>query len=362
MGGYKEHKVFDLLQRNSGIVKYIISIVIVTVITASLLAVIIKENINPSVYLCKENSEVDYKVFLKENSYFKDDYLEANNQYIASLIDVISADFNYSLDLAKKDLEFEYDYKILAEINVVDKNNHKSLFKDEDILKNVNNKKHQSNENLEIAENIKIDYNKYNDLIQGFVNLYDLDDYIANVTVNMYVCASDNEYNTTPAISLIIPLTTETIAIDIESNVILDNTTNVVTHNKENKAYVFSLVIALIILILLVIKFIVFLNDTKSEKNVYKMRLRRIMSNYGSYIQKLYNDFEVGDRQILEIKSFEDLLQIKETMRLPILMTEKASLNETYFFISTEDTLYVYELKTGSLKKRRKERINPDNR
>ena len=68
MGGYKEHKVFDMLQRNSGILKYIIAIIVVAVIVASLLSVIVKECINPSVYLCKENSKVDYKVFLKENS------------------------------------------------------------------------------------------------------------------------------------------------------------------------------------------------------------------------------------------------------------------------------------------------------
>ena len=362
MGGYKEHKVFDMLQRNSGILKYIIAIIIVSVIVASLLSVIVKECINPSVYLCKENSKVDYKVFLKENSYFKDAYLGANNQYIASLIDIISIDFDYSLDLAEKDLEFEYDYKILAEINVKDKNTHKSLFKDVEVLTKIDAKKHLAKQDLKISENIKLDYNKYNDLIQGFVNLYDLDDYIADVTINMYVSASENENQVTPAISLIIPLTTETVAIDIESNVILDNTTNVITYNKENKVYVFSFVIALIVLAFLIVKFLVFLNDTKNEKSIYKMRLRRIMSNYGSYIQKLYNDFEVGNRQILEIKSFEDLLQIKETMRLPILMTEKPSVYETYFFISTNDTLYVYELKTGSLKKKRKERINPENR
>ena len=35
MGGYKEHKVFDMLQRNSGILKYIIAIIVVAVIVAS---------------------------------------------------------------------------------------------------------------------------------------------------------------------------------------------------------------------------------------------------------------------------------------------------------------------------------------
>ena len=77
-------------------------------------------------------------------------------------------------------------------------------------------------------------------------------------------------------------------------------------------------------------------------------------SGAASYIQKLNNEFDFEGHQILEIKSFEDLLQIKETLNKPILMTEKSLAMETYFFIPSEKNVYVYELKAGNLRKNNK--------
>ena len=105
--------------------------------------------------------------------------------------------------------------------------------------------------------------------------------------------------------------------------------------------------------IILIYNLVVFINDTKNEASVYKMRLRRIMSNYGSYIQKITNEYDVEGRQILEIKSFEDLLQIKETINMPILMQERENAMETFFFIGTDRVVYIYELKVGTQRKKR---------
>jgi hypothetical protein len=51
-----------------------------------------------------ETSNIDYKVYLKDNKFFEDSYLEANKQYIASLIDYISAKFNYKLNLSENNI------------------------------------------------------------------------------------------------------------------------------------------------------------------------------------------------------------------------------------------------------------------
>ena len=69
------------------------------------------------------------------------------------------------------------------------------------------------------------------------------------------------------------------------------------------------------------------------------------MSNNGSYIQKLNNEYDFTNFQTLEIKSFENLLQVRETINKPILMIEKTSTMETYFFITSENNVYIYELK-----------------
>ena len=120
----------------------------------------------------------------------------------------------------------------------------------------------------------------------------------------------------------------------------------------------FGAIFLILIDIGLIVKLVIFIKDTKDEKAVYNMRLRKIMSNYGSYIQKLNNEFDFEGYQILEIKSFEDLLQIKETLSKPILVTEKELAMETYFFVQNDSTCYIYELKAGNLREQIEEARN----
>lgn len=363
MGGYKEHKIFDMLARKSVIIKYFISITLIFIITIIfLMQVIMKNKTRDIVYT--ENSEVDYKVYLKENDFFEGSYLTKDNQYIASLINYIETDFEYQLETTEKDIDYTYTYKIIAETSVVDKTNNNSLYNSVEELVEEKEYKANSNSKLEIKENIIVDYNKYNDLINKFVDTYDLDNNVASVNIKMFVKINDNINencnNYVPAISLNIPLTTKTIAIDIESNLVNENDISV-CENVEKDKYTFGTVILFIIDIILVVKLLIFIKDTKDEESIYNMRLRRIMSNYGSYVQKLNNEFNFEEYQILEIRSFEDLLQVRDTINKPILMTERPVVKETYFFIPSEKSVYIYELKAGSLRKKGK-RYRKDNK
>lgn len=361
MGGYKEHKIFDMLKRKSIIIRYIVFIVLIFVVTAMFVVQVTKERTTQQNIVYTENSNIHYKVYLKENDFFDTRYLEEDNQYIASLIDYIEGDFRYELKTdSKTNIDYRYSYTIVAETNVTDKTNHKSLYKfDEEIIEEKEYKTNTKS-NLIINEPIKVDYNRYNDIVKRFVDTYDLDNSNASVTINMYVNLLDdvnqnNNKTNTPAISLSIPLSTETMAIDIESNSVNENDITVCQNMNQGK-YLFGAVLLAIIDVILVVKLVIFIKDTKDEKAVYNMRLRKIMSNYGSYIQKLNNEFDFECYQILEIKSFEDLLQVKETINKPILMTEKSLAMETYFFIPSENDVYIYELKAGNLRKKRGKR------
>lgn len=348
MGGYKETKLFDILKRKSVIVRYIVFIAVVFIVTTMFIGQATKESQTLEIGYT-ESSNIDYKVYLKENDFFEESYLGRDNQYIASLIDYIQVNFKYELLASEPAPDCKYTYKIVAETNVEDKNSQKSLYKfSEDIIEE-RQYEFSDNSKIKINEPIKVDYNRYNDYINRFVDVYELDNSNSTLTVNMYVNVVDDRVknssvNSTPVMSLTVPLTTQTMAIDIESNAVNQNDINVCTTINQKK-FAFGAIVLLIVDLLLAIKFFIFIKDTKDEEAVYNMRLRKIMSNYGSYIQKVYNDYNFEKYQILEIKSFEDLLQIRETINKPILMTEKAFAKETCFFILCENNVYVYELK-----------------
>lgn len=362
MGGYKEHNIFNMLKRKSIIIRYIFFIALIFIITSVLVVYITKSKENKSIAYV-ENSEVNYKVYLKDNDFFNKSYLEKDKQYISSLIKYIEANFKYELEACNQEenIDYKYTYKVVAETRVEDKTNHNSLYDFSEDLIEEKEYSANTNQKVKIIEHIKIDYNRYNNLIKKFVDIYDLEGNVSTLTVSMYVNIKDdinqeNSKNNIPVVSLSVPLTTKTMAIDIESNEVNENNISV-CKKTETEKYIFGAVILIAIDILLIVKLAIFIKDTKDEKAIYKMRLRKIMSNYGSYIQKLNNDFEFEGYQVLEIKSFEDLLQVRETINKPILMTEKISAMETFFFIPSEKNVYIYELKAGNLRKNKGKRF-----
>lgn len=357
MGGYKEHKIFDILKRKSIIIRYIFLIVLIFCITIMFLIQINKKDETRNI-IYTENSDLDYKVYLKDNDFFEEEYLEKDNQYIANLIDYIEAEFEYELESSDKNIDYLYTYRVIAEVNVEDKSNNNSLYEFSEELVEETQNKANTNSKLVINEQIKIDYNKYNDIINEFINTYDLDNSVSTLTISMYVNITDdlnqsNKINQTPVVSLNIPLTRKTIEIDIESNLVNENDINV-CKTINNEKFLLGGIVLFFIDICLVVKLIIFIKDTKNEKAIYNMRLKKIMSNYGSYVQKVKNELKFDGYQILEIKSFEDLLQVREVINKPIFMVEKSLAMETYFFISSENYVYIYELKAGKIKKTNK--------
>ena len=67
-----------------------------------------------------EKAKVDYKVNLKENEFYEEDYLDEKNTIIASLIKNLEVEFKYNLNL-EQDQDYTYSYKILAKTS---KNGH----------------------------------------------------------------------------------------------------------------------------------------------------------------------------------------------------------------------------------------------
>lgn len=341
-----------VLKRKSVIIKYVIAIVLVLIAGIYLLIETFKTPEVTNVQFT-ESSSIDYKVYLKENDFFKESYLGSNNQYIANLIDYVEADFNYQLKSQQKNESYKYTYRVEAEVDVSDAETNNSLYNIKEVL--VKEKEYSANTSniLSVKEKITIDYNKYNDLVKSFIDEYDLEDVMAVLTINMYADVVDFEGNANagkPVMSLNIPLTTKTMAIDIESNEVNQNIVDVYK-TVDNQQYIYLAVGLLAVALILGIKLRYFIKDTESEIALYEMKLRKIMTSYSSYVQKISNEYYFGDRQILEVRLFEDLLQIRETINKPILMLEGDVAMDTYFFIASDDTIYLYELQPGSYKR-----------
>ena len=301
-----------------------------------------------------EDSDVHYKVYLKDNEFFDQEYLEENQQYIASVIDNIDADFHYHIGIGDKDVHYYYQYKIKAFVDVLEKNSGNSLFHYEDEL--VPLKEYIDNYATEsdVLENVKIDYHKYNDMIRKFIEVYDLDNIDSTLSVQMIIdVGTDVKADTNQSIiSLDVPLTLKTVAIDIDSTAVSSKGNVLVYHKRESLIFLLVCLILFCVDVMVIVRFVQFSMNSRSVRDVYEQKLRKILTNYRSYIQKIDNEFEFRGYQVLYVNEFTDLLEIRETISEPILMACDPNNKATFFIVpSSTKILYVYSIRIKDIKR-----------
>ena len=355
------------VRRRNTVVSYICVIVVIFLLALSLFTVYSKKNQAQYVKYV-ETGKIDYKVHYKRNNFFENEYLSSNRQYIASLIDSISADFNYRIALDDSNVEYKYSYRIEANMTVKEKNTNNLLYDKKEILLNQKEMLSSTNQ-VNINENVVIDYAKYNNIIKNFVNIYYLNNSVSTLNINMYVSVvgtcedfTDNQQKER-VISLQIPLTKDTIAIDFVEDIASDSN-NVMKCNSSSSGNYIILMLAItltvvgFILIIMVIRYEI---KTRTAETIYEKNLKKILNNYGSNIQMLGSEFDFKNYNLLRIETFYDLLEISDKLRQPILMKQNEEKNGAYFVIpSNTNLLYVYRLKVSDIEKKINNNLNND--
>ena len=300
----------------------------------------------------EEHGNADYKVFLKDNIYYEDKYLDKNMSYIANLIDYISVDYNYKF---KADTLFdgEYSYKIRADLEILNAEN-KTLFftKKYDLIKEKTFTIENQNE-YNIVENIKIDYDHYNSLANGFKSSYGVDtesnliiylDIYRNIDQNSI---NNPNINGNGTIKLTIPLSEKAINIKMDSMEI--NNKNVITslddYYLEDIKYLIIGIISLIVSLYLFIKIVKRLSRLSISPTDYDKTLKKILNQYDRLIVTTSSMPNLEKNNIIKLKEFVELLDAKDNLHKPIFFIEVTPHQKAYFFIQDDDNIILFTLK-----------------
>ena len=302
-----------------------------------------------------ENSQIDYKVYLKENDFYDKNYLEKGKGYIASLIDSISTNFTYNIKFSEE-ISYKYSYRIAVEVDVQDGKNDSNIYHFTENL--VEHNLSSNTGNLDINEDIVIKYENYNNIISRFKEIYDLSNTDCTLNAYLYVNIQDiDKSNTTSLVdkkvsSLAIPLTLNTVSIDIGNNIITNNHNQFELSKAENNEWILAVsAIFLIISAVYVIILVRYIEKTKTAQMVYEKEIKSILSNYDSYIQKINGTYDIGTSQVLKIETFNDMLEIRDTLKQPILMLENEAKDGSFFIIpATNSIIYTYALRVVDIK------------
>ena len=296
-----------------------------------------------------ENARVNYKVSLKENEFYRDQYVDGKSTIIASLIKDIDVNFDYKMNLANEQ-DYTYEYKIVAKTIVKESSKSNSIYETTDEL--VNSIQQESNsKDLEIVDSVKINYDDYNEKINKFINLYRLDNVTSTLQLEMYVYVV-NKYDgkqineESKIMTVDIPLTTKTINISIDSNVV-QGEGKILSKKSEyqNPEYFLWAGIALaiigIIIFIMLIKYII---EKRSAETMYAQELKQILFNYKSYIQRSNTPIDTKGYKVISINTFEEILGLRDTMQAPILMYTEEEEERTKFMILSDKIMYIYVL------------------
>lgn len=304
-----------------------------------------------------EESKVDYNVELKPNEYYPEDYDFKNNSLIASLINNLDINFNYKLNLDQKQ-EYTYSYKIIAKIVVQNDEDNTSIYETTEEL--LNKEEQQSDEKLiNIKENVKINYDSYNNKINKFISVYNLNNTTNTLKVEMNINII-NKYDgekinkETKVMTLTIPLTTKTVDISIGQNVVNDEGKILAKRSEYPEEKLFYFLVIGIVLgifgILILIKFILYVIKTRSAETMYDQQLKMILFNYKNYIQQTNNKVNEKDYKIIQINTFNEMIGLRDTIQSPILMYTEENERKTYFMIINEGLLYTFTLGANEIR------------
>ena len=332
------------------------SIIIIILTLATLITSLTFYRMNKDTYVYyTENGCVDYKVFLKDNEFYTEEFLDESHAYVPQLIEKITADFAYDLKMETEDVEYKYSYKIDAQLEIKDKDSNMPIFNPKYTL--VEEQTRTVNDNaLSIKEPVEIDYAKYNELTNNFLTTYEIKNTVSTLIVKMYinvvgVCEEFAENSTGEyVVELNIPLAKTIVNAEISSTVPQAEEKILACENSTKNVFKVLSIIFGAIDLALIIAFAIFVIVTRDKHIDYARKVKKLVNNYKSYIQQINNLFNPEGYQILRVNTFTEMLEIRDTLQTPILMYENKDQTATKFIIPTcTKLLYLFEIKVEGL-------------
>ena len=304
-----------------------------------------------------ENSNIDYSIDLLENQYYKTNRVGENIDVIASLIRNIDVEFKYNFNV-DANIDYVYSYKILANLQLKEKNKTNLIYYDEQEVISKNPVEN-SGRRLEIVEKMNLNYSDYDNQIKQLLSDYKLTNTESELSLTMQLnlvnkATGEKINKVVDVMKISIPLDTKTVEISVNENVkasqgeIVVKAKDVENAQKYLKRSIAMFIVGLGVLALL----LRYISKTRSAEKMYEKELNKIMFDYKSYVQKIMTPLNFDEYKIVKIESFSELLQMREELQAPILMYSEKNNLKTIFMMIKDELLFTFVLSSKSIRKK----------
>ena len=299
----------------------------------------------------KEISDINYKVYLKDNNFYDKPYLEKGMAYVASLIDKIDINYNYKIN-SSVNSNIDINYAIVAKLVIASQNNNSVFFEKEYELSNTATDEIVDNNNYLLDKEISVDYNYYNDLANQFKSKYAVNTN-SRLEVSLIVKEKNKENNSydldnESVATLVIPLSEQEVNINMNDNninretkitsdvkIIINDTTFVIVS-------IVITILAIIALISIIKKILIF---TKNERINYEKFIKRILVGYDRIIVNVKTAPDINNYNVIKVESFQELVDVRDNTKEPINYYIIQEHIKSEFYLINNNNLYLYVVK-----------------
>ena len=270
--------------------------------------------------------------------------------YVASLIDKITADFNYTFDIDKES-NIDFDYDIKAELVISDTSKNNIFLKKEYTLMQNTKENMNNNKTHTIDKTIDIDYDYYNRIANKFRISYGVETRSdLNIYLNIHEKNADNnsfKLKNKSVMALTIPLSQKSINITLDYKDI--NKTSQVIKNSEIiiSNYIY-LVLGASLLLIGILEFIHLMRLillTKTKKTNYDKYISKILNEYDRLIVETTTAPNMKDKKIIKVNKFNELLDVRDNLKLPVKYFVVSKHQKCQFYIDHEEEIYILTIK-----------------
>ena len=354
-------------------IKMIIQAVVISIVTFVMLILFIpfsKYNENSYVEY-QENTTLNYNVYIDKDEFHQEDYLPSGKSYLSEIINYFEIELATNIVLDQEDVEYNYSYDVEAHLEIISGTNGGSSILYEHINKedpvHISEKDiHQYGSKFDFKKKVQVDYDYYNDKAKEYLSIYkptNVSSYLVvsfklnnNISFGEYT----NEGNAQSNVSLRIPLATTIVKPEIRG-LSSSNQTNKILINQDYaklQAYRIALIVSACVDVALIAFLLGFIYLTKNHDINYANKVNKIVRSYKSFIHKILNNVVLSKYQILYVETIVELLEIRDTLQMPILMYENEDKTCTQFMIPTDGgTLYMFEIKVDNYDEIYKEEV-----
>lgn len=296
-----------------------------------------------------EKSNLNYKVYLQENDFYEEEYLDKDMIYVASLIDRVLVDFDYNFESEDKE-NIDFTYSIVAKLSITNPTGTKSYFDKSYTLLNEKTINMINATGQSIKEQISLDYPYYNRLANSFKTQYGVD-VDSKLTLYMLINKKNTDesnfiLDSSSVMNLVIPLSERSVDISLDYKDI-DETSNIIKKQtmsiKDIIPFVLSGVFVILALIMM-IKAMRNANSLRTKKSAYDKFIAKILKEYDRLIAESSTLLSFEGKEMINIGKFTELLDIHDNLQLPIMYYEEKEHELSYFYISHENVVYLFKV------------------